>query len=880
MNHYDNIPKCIREGIFCLMTGSMIFLGNGISAEAAEAPAEPDLPQNDAHDSAAETKAEAAELISTPSEPITSESQVTQTSDATVTTTTNTYGEETPSALAATEETVKETVANPDALTKDTTNVTVTVSEDGNTTTTTGNYNEDVYTKETSSTTIVTTSDDALAKELESQIKDKAKGNTDNSGIKLDDVSENYFITDKNKNQVDITDQASDLKKEMNTEDIEDAIYIVETTNGNSTVSYQIGDTVVPLSDSASNVILNADQKIFEQKTTYSINGKEITDEQLKNILGQYTLGSDTVFSIVQPAEGSVSVTFKDADGKTLEVTNEGLINLILNNATISGTTKLTKNYEGKQEYVSEEAAQPEMDQAKKDGYTNVKTSEGTTTHTVSYIDPTETEYNSLEAANDAGNDLKKPENGGYTNILIDKKDETTTSSSSITKDFDGFSVTSESEYNRISKLNTIIIDGETLYFEINPENETETYYKLDKIEKSFTILAKEGDMGQHQEDCYIIGDSYYYYNSCNGRESSDQYGVDFETYEKEMKKRLAVTQTEENTLSWDSKGSYFYGENKIEVAKGGTYYVNASVAGRLHLATSEEVTIILYNKAGDTVCVPIATTHSDYQPNQTSTDGHVPDFYNDKITPNLTFVTNASQVRVQNCNNLGNILATGSHVNIEGGNFSGTIICKKISGTGEGHINPSGSKGYLVDTRTKETTTSTTAKYIVHASKEVKNLIVTGVKEIEAILKTASIEKSEYTKSIATIDKVTTVKFSQYSKESKSGTWTETTTVEVPPTPPVVPPTPPVIPPAPPVVPPTDPSNPPVENIIIIDDDTPLAAEVAQVLGAKRNTPAVLGARRARTGDMTQDPLFTALMLMGASSTALGALASGRKKR
>lgn len=875
MNHYDNIPKCIREGIFCLMTGSMIFLGNGISAEAAEAPAEPDLPQNDAHDSAAETKAEAAELISTPSEPRTSESQVTQTSDATVTTTTNTYLEETPSAVAETEETVKETVANPDVLTKDTTNVTVTVSEDGNTTTTTGNYNEDVYTKETSSTTIITTSDDTLAKELESQIKD----NADNKDI---EVSEKYFVTGKDGNPTDITDQASDLKNEMDTENIEDAIYIVETTNGNSTVSYKIGDTVVSLSDSASNVILNADQQISEQKTTYSINGKEITDEQLKNILGQYTLGSDTVFSIVQPAEGSVSVTFNDADGKTLEVTNEELINLILNNATISGTTKLTKNYEGKQEYVSEEAAQPEMDQAEKDGYTNVKTSEGTTTHTVSYIGPTK-EYKSLEEANDAGNDLKKPENGGYTNILIDKKDETTTSSSSITKDFDGFSVTSESEYNRISKLNTIIIDGETLYFEINPENETETYYKLDKIEKSFTILAKEGDMGQHQEDCYIIGDSYYYYNSCNGRESSDQYGVDFETYEKEMKKRLAVTQTEENTLSWDSEGSYFYGENKIEVAKGGTYYVNASVAGRLHLATSEEVTIILYNKAGDTVCVPIATTHSDYQPNQTSTDGHVPDFYNDKITPNLTFVTNASQVRVQNCNNLGNILATGSHVNIEGGNFSGTIICKKISGTGEGHINPSGSKGYLVDTRTKKTTTSTTAKYIVHASKEVKNLIVTGVKEIEAILKTASIEKSEYTKSFATIDKVTTVKFSQYSKESKGGTWTETKTVEVPPTPPtppVVPPTPPVVPPTPPVVPPTDPSNPPAENIIIIDDDTPLAAEVAQVLGAKRETPAVLGARRARTGDMSQDPLFAALMIMGASSTALSLLGAEKKRR
>ncbi len=872
MNHYDNIPKCIREGIFCLMTGSMIFLGNGISAEAAEAPAEPDLPQNDAHDSAAETKAEAAELISTPSEPSTSESQVTQTSDATVTTTTNTYVEETPSAVAVTEETVKETVANPDVLTKDTTNVTVTVSEDGNTTTTTGNYNEDVYTKETSSTTIITTSDDVLAKELESQIKD----NADNKDI---EVSEKYFVTDKDGNPTDITDQASDLKKEMNTEDIEDATYIVETKDGKSTVSYQIKDEAVPLSDSASKVILNANQNIVEQKNIYSIGGKEITSEQLTKLLDEYSLSSDTVFSIVPTTGDGVKITFKDADDKTIEVTNEELIKLILENTSVDKTEKTTENYTGTTEYENEEAAQLEMDQAEAAGYTDVKTSEGTTTHTVSYTDPTE--YTSLQAANDAGELLKKPENGGYTHILIDDQS-TTTSSGYTIKDFNGFKITSETEYNRISKLNTIDVDGQTLYVEIDPNTGTETYYKLDKIEKSFTILAKEGAMEQHQEDCYIIGDKYYYYNSNNGRESSNEYGVDFKTYENEMNQKLAVEKTDENTLLWNKEGKYFYGEYKIEVTHGGTYYVNASVAGRLHLATSEEVTIILYNKSGDTVYVPTATTKFDYQPNQTDTvNNQKPDFGN--VTPNLTFVTKANYVLLTSNNNLGNILATDSNVNILGGNFSGTIICKKIFGWGEGHINPNGTVGYLVDSRTKTPTTTSTSKYIVNASKEVKNLIVTGVKEIETIFKTASIEKSEYTKSVATIDKVTTVKFSQYSKESKGGTWTETKTVEVPPTPPtppVVPPTPPVVPPTPPVVPPTDPSEPPAENIIIIDDDTPLAAEVAQVLGAKRETPAVLGARRARTGDMAQDPLYAALMIMGASATALGALASGRKKR
>lgn len=871
MNHYDNIPKCIREGIFCLMTGSMIFLGNGISADAAEAPAEPDLSQNDAHDSKSETKAEAAELISTPSEPSAStEPQVTQTPAATVTTTTNTYVEETSSAVAVTEETVKETVANPDTLTKDTTNVTVT--ENGNTTTTTGNYNEDVYTKETSSTTIVTTSDDDLAKELQAQIKDKEKQNTDNNNIKLEEVSEKYFVTDKEGNPVDITDKASDLKKEMGTNDIEDATYIIETTDGKSKVSYQIKDSLVPLSDSVSEVILNAGQSIVDAKNIYSIGGKEISDEKLTKILDELSLGANTVFSIAPTTGDGVKITFKDADDKTIEVTNEELIKLILENATIDKIKKTTEDYTGTTEYENEEAAKQEMDQAKAAGYTDVKTSEGTTTHTVTYTDPTE--YSSLDAANNAGKELKKPENGGFTHILIEGKEKTTQTGTTI-KDFDGFSVTSESEYNRISNLNTVVVDGQTLYVEINPNTGTETYYKLDKIEKSFTILAKEGAMGQHQEDCYIIDDTYYYYNSYNGRESSHEYGVDFKTYENEMNKKLAVQQTPDNTLDWDNQGDYFNGENKIAITKGGTYYVDASVRGRLYLATSEEVTVILYNNDGNTVFVPIATTDHTYQPNQTHTaNGKKPNFGD--ITPNLTFVSTASKVTLQSCNNLGNVLATGSNVDIEGGNFSGTIICKTISGWGEGHINPNGTTGYLVDSRTKTPTTTSTTKYIVNASKEVKNLIVTGVKEIETILKTASIEKSEYTKAIATIDKVTAVKFSQYSKESKGGTWTETTTIEVPPTPP----TPPVVPPTPPVDPPTDPSTPPTENIIIVDDNTPLAEDVAQVLGAKREAPAVLGARRARTGDMAQSPLFAALMIMGASATALGLLASARKKR
>ena len=41
-----NVPKCIREGIFCLMTGALVFAGNSMNIQAAEGDAA-DLPQDD-----------------------------------------------------------------------------------------------------------------------------------------------------------------------------------------------------------------------------------------------------------------------------------------------------------------------------------------------------------------------------------------------------------------------------------------------------------------------------------------------------------------------------------------------------------------------------------------------------------------------------------------------------------------------------------------------------------------------------------------------------------------------------------------------------------------------------------------------------------------
>ena len=97
----------------------------------------------------------------------------------------------------------------------------------------------------------------------------------------------------------------------------------------------------------------------------------------------------------------------------------------------------------------------------------------------------------------------------------------------------------------------------------------------------------------------------------------------------------------------------------------------------------------------------------------------------------------------------------------------------------------------------------------------------------------------------------------------------------------PVTPPPVNVVPPTPPT-PPTLVEVPPVDPPVDTPVDTPVIvrAENPQVLGAKRVQPAVLGARRAKTGDMAQNPLVASMVIFGAATVALGALASLKKRR
>lgn len=180
-----------------------------------------------------------------------------------------------------------------------------------------------------------------------------------------------------------------------------------------------------------------------------------------------------------------------------------------------------------------------------------------------------------------------------------------------------------------------------------------------------------------------------------------------------------------------------------------------------------------------------------------------------------------------------------------------------------------------------------------VSADTIAKKKILIAKRDVTTTIKKATLTKTDYSMTKTSLDKTYAIKISRYSKNSERGTWTEITTKVIPPetpeTPPETPETPPETPETPPETPetPDTPSTPDVPTtpgvpVIIIDDDTPLAQEVAQVLGAKRTAPQpmVLGARRGKTGDSTSNPLMATLMIMGASATAMGVLSSKKKRK
>ena len=609
-------------------------------------------------------------------------------------------------------------------------------------------------------------------------------------------------------------------------------------------------------------------------------------------------------------------------------------------------------------------------------------------------------------------------EGEGYTNVKFTKASDTVTGETEISA-FDGFAVTSKSEYERIKNLKDhAIIDGVMQYWEDN-EDGTRTYYKLDC--EHYTILAMTGnlrqDVNQHQEGAVFV-------NTEHGSEGWNiydpnkytpvDYKADFETFKDKAGEILKTERTAKNTIAWNDN-------HKIRIEERGTYYVDGSPSNcsytsdmNIYVAPNIEVTIILYNddETDSSVIIPIINNDN----GQISTGNNT---FSGSYLPNVTFVTAAKNVKIQTAPNVGNILALNATVRYQGdGQHCGTIVCNKIDSTNtpriaEGHIYDYGYETYLVDERKvtkgseaeyqvtadKETTTYNISgtkdvftvsgkynKYVIAVSKDATRKVVSadelahkyevtadklshkyvvtadtlarkkhlvGERKVTKETKKATLTKTEYSKTKTTFDRTYSIKLSRYSKDKKRATWTETTSIELPPQTPVTPETPdtpvtpdvpgtpdtPTIPDVPtssivttpttpdvpiapdeaaipdvpsipdvPTVPdvPTTPDVPTVPGVpttpdvpvtpditptpsgnpgipgIIIDDDTPLAGEVAQVLGARRTAPQpmVLGARRAKTDDAARNPLIATLMIMGASATAAGLLSSKKKKK
>ncbi len=558
----------------------------------------------------------------------------------------------------------------------------------------------------------------------------------------------------------------------------------------------------------------------------------------------------------------------------------------------------------------------------------------------------------------------------GFTNQAEPVTNTNTTSTEVVAiSQYDGFSVTTESEYKRIKSLRQVKNEnGEIVYYHDQATNkdyvqyfdqEKNTYYILEENPEGyeiFTVIASDGNVIQHQEGAYITGGTQApegnHPESNNNTEHDAEYGISIADFLTEYSN---ILQKDATSKDWHRGEQQPIDKYLLEIDLPGTYYidgshglVNSDSSTFIHIKTTEKVNIILYNDHGDTVYVPIVTTRDNYQPNQTGNNGRDDAEYRNS-TPNVTFVTKAKYVQLANSNTVGNILAPESTVSSfkypswdKNGNFAGTIVCQKANGIGaEGHTYKYGYKGYLVDSRKVQTGSETTYsisgskevytvsgelqnynitvskdatrkavtadelsnKYVVTADELANKYVVTAdevdhkytvtadtlankvvlaaKRTVESQTSKATLEKTDYTRTATSLERVFGIQISRYSLASTSDPWIETTVVQIPSqTPPPTLPDIPVTPPETPDVPPTTPDVPPTTPpTIIIDEPTPLASEVAQVLGARRG-PAVLGARRGRTDDMAHNPLVSSLIMMGASAAALSLLASLKKRK
>ena len=320
MKLYDNIPQAIREGIFCLMTGSIVFAAGSITAEASEGNPD-ELANTGSNDNpVVETKETVSEEASDIIE--------------------NTQPElHTEHADVTTKVTVKETFTDPSELQKDTENVEVV--QEGNTVTTSGQYIGDVHTKETTTSTEVNTDDKELADEIVKQVNAQKENNTEESGItfeETEDYEEKYYVSDaKDENRTEI--------KKNEFESLNGATQVIIETpvqkgdsaqnegsgSSESSIIAVINDKEVPLADVPEDLKKTLKDNSYELGVVYKIGDRSLSPDEVK-LFTDNNIDKDTNFIIAPAQDGSDSfdITYINEDGNYITVTDSHLKDMIL----------------------------------------------------------------------------------------------------------------------------------------------------------------------------------------------------------------------------------------------------------------------------------------------------------------------------------------------------------------------------------------------------------------------------------------------------------------------------------------------------------------------------------------------------------------------
>lgn len=376
-----NIPKCIREGLFCFMTGAMVFAGSAITAQAEEGDA---LPQdndissdiNNSHDDEVENTAasitdEAGDATDGDyGDPVGEPSVETESGDYYETVTTTTEYEESgtdyESTTTVTTETTTYDVENPEYFNKEVDNTDITDVEKGTPkeavlvdetgtpvldsegneqtdivstyteTTTTGHYESKDAPGEwapyeesvTTSTTTVTTDSKELADQIVANITaEQTRG--PQTSIVTD--AKGNVIESKTVSVSKITETVNAFGQDVTGMGVSDGDVFVVKSDGTITQNGKVLDS----NDKLYEIVKVASEgEGVEKETTYSINVGDKTYKDVKQGDAEFYDGLNVTY------DGNGYTFTKDGESVTVDQTNDYVKTLMENAKKDAKTTQ------------------------------------------------------------------------------------------------------------------------------------------------------------------------------------------------------------------------------------------------------------------------------------------------------------------------------------------------------------------------------------------------------------------------------------------------------------------------------------------------------------------------------------------------------------